>query len=1443
MTGGSTSPPDDDPLGPVVESFLDRFRRGERPALTELMARHPELAGRIRELIPALVELEQLGASTGTLTPSSSLGTGTTEFGGGARSPERLGDYLIRRRIGGGGMGVVYEAEHESLKNRVALKVIQPRFRADSKYLRRFHAEARVAAGLHHTNIVGVFDYGEHQGVCYYAMQFIEGQPLDRVLADIRRLRDDDTHAESLAGLDGIVTIPAAAVANALLTGRFAAATDPDITTAAATAGGEEAPAVDAIHAVGPEAGPEGPDSREPSTLGSSSLTSLRELRYHREIARVGIQVADALDHAHHRGVLHRDIKPSNLLLDATGNVWVTDFGLAKLEESADLTHSRELVGTLRYMAPERFRGTSERRGDVYSLGATLYEMLALRPPFEETDQVRLIERIRTEAPPPPRQLDRHIPRDLETIVLKALAKDRADRFASAGELAAELRRFVEGRPIRSRPVSSVERFWRWCKREPWLAGSNIAAALLMIVLAAAATTAAIVFRNQAEALTLERARSDTAALDARSSAVDAYTAQARAARFSGRPGQRFETLKAVSHAAKLLDGLPPRPDSAARRDSLRDLAIAALALPDLQRTGRVIRQPPGAIAAAFDPTMTRKAFRFRDGTISVRRVDDDQEVARFRATVDRTSVFFGFSPDGRYLASTEEPGSALTVWDIDRGAVAVNDPGPVPDPATFSPDSRRLALINQSRTFLVYDLATGRPTAPPGVQTPGRLAFHPDGSQVAVIDNESNPATCRILELQTGGLLRTIHLRFASAEIAWSADGSTLAIAAQDRKIALLDASTGAERATLQGHINQVMRPAFHPAGALLASRDFSRELRLWDSVLGRPLLNLKSDFGPEFSHDGQMVVRLEDQFSVYQVEPALEYRAFAHASREGINYSRPSIRNDGRLLAVGTDRGALLFDLARGTELAFLPIANAWHLMFEPSGDLITSGTMGVHRWPIVLDAGRREFSIGPPRELRLGTSHGAIAMDRSGRIVAKADFANAFIATPELTIRVGPLIDCRSVAVSPDGQWLATGTHSESHGGAQVWRIADGAKEADLPFDHLSAVEFSPDGKWLLTMASPCLLWEVGTWRKAKQLGGLALCFSPDGRLVVVVDASKVFRLVETETGRTIAQLESPDSFDPLVATVSPDGSRLVITTNDGPAAHVWDLRKIREHLAGLGLDWHAPAYRGPDPAGPSLPPLPTLRVDFGPLAGHTQHFTESTVALLERYTARLKEEPNDADAYHHRAHSLGNMRRFADAIGDLTRAIELQPGVAHYLAVRGKFYRELNQFEPAIADLEAALALEPDQQVFRESLADFSNSCAWVLAHSPTPRRDLDRAVTLARRATELWPGHPNFLNTLGVVHYRTGRYDDAIATLERSRVAHHGRLDGFDLFFLAMAHHKLGHNSQARESFDRAVRWLREQKKLDAGDAGELARFRAEAEAVLAGPPPSDLPTT
>ncbi len=1250
---GPSSASDDDPLGVIVDSFLARYRRGERPALTDLIALHPDLAAEIHELIPALVKLEQFGGSADGAVDSPNGSARWSECGDEGPCPERLGDYLIIRRIGGGGMGVVYEAEHESLKSRVALKVVHPRYRADAKYLRRFHAEARVAAGLHHTNIVSVFDYGDHDGVWYYAMQFIQGQPLDRVLADIRRLRDEETGDGVKGDPDAVLTVlppslptpRSTAVMHGLLTGRFATATPTD----------EPVDATEPIEAcafnfpqqagdVADGRAPADPRAAEPSTLGSSLLGDLSELRYYREIARVGAQVADAMEYAHRRGVLHRDIKPSNLLLDALGNVWVTDFGLAKLEEGHDLSHSRELVGTLRYMAPERFRGISNRRGDIYSLGATLYELLTLRAPFEASDQLRMIELIRHESPAPPRHVGRNIPRDFETIVLKALAKDPHDRFGSAGEMANELRRFIDGRTIRSRPVSMAEHVWRWCKRDPWLAGANITAVVLITVLAIVSTAAAIVYRNQAElllkqadalgrqatALVDERGRSDTASLNARWRAVDAYTAQARAGKFSRRQGQRFDSLEAVSQATKLLDGLPPGPEVVSRRGTLRDLAIACLALPDLKPTGRVITRSRGAFASAFDPRMSRYALWFRDGAISIRRFADDHEIARFSFPGAQGVGVFAFSPDGRYLATTHSPTYALKVWDVDQGKIAADDVGPVyGGAAKFSPDSRKIGVAHNGDSLIVYDLATGRPGRrfAAGVSD---LAFRPDGTQIAVFDRSANPLTCEILDGETLTRVGAFALRVSANSISWSPDGSTLAFVGDDLKIDLFDAATGIRRASLEGHFNAGIRVAYHPAGTLLASGDWSSQLRLWDAARGRPLLNLTSFCVPEISDDGRIVISFEDQLTVCQLEPALEYRTFTRASAELRGFADSSVRHDGRLLAVGATDGAILWDLARGTELAYLPIGNAWHLMFDSSGDLITSGTLGVRRWAIDFDAGRGELKIGPPRPLPLPAGNCGIAVDRSGRITAKADHSYVYVATPERTGRIGPLNDCRYVTISPDGQWLATGTQGAGHGPV-VWRVCDLTKVAGLSVDDGTGVAFSPDGRLLATMTAPCRLWDVGTWREVRRIGDGGGCFSPDGRLMVVQEASKVIRLVETETGRTLARLESPD-LSVFTPSFSPDGSRLVMTTPDGPSVHVWDLRAIRRRLAGMGLDWDAPAYSDHDPAAPSAPPIRRVEIrDFehaivrGATLASEGHWDEGAVAYEQAFHYGTSDEP--------------------------------------------------------------------------------------------------------------------------------------------------------------------------------------------------------------------------
>jgi serine/threonine protein kinase len=341
------------------------------------------------------------------------------------RAPsDRLGDFRLLREIGRGGMGVVYEAEQVSLGRRVALKVLPRQALLDPEAVERFRRESRAAARLHHTNIVPVFGTGEQDGLHYFVMQLIPGQSLHALIGKLELMGPDGAAAREPA-------------ARGLLSGHFA----------------------------------------DPGAEGAASSSGPGR-RYWQCVARIGVQVAEALAHAHAHGILHRDVKPSNLLLDPDGTVWVTDFGLAKEEAAPNLTRSDLFIGTLRYAPPERCRGQSDARGDVYGLGLVLYELLAFRPAFPATDRATLLHQVVATEPPRPRQLNPGVPYDLETVVLKAIAKDPAHRYQSAADLAEDLRRFGDDRPVRARRVTAPERLWRWCRRNPLAAGLLLAVTL-----------------------------------------------------------------------------------------------------------------------------------------------------------------------------------------------------------------------------------------------------------------------------------------------------------------------------------------------------------------------------------------------------------------------------------------------------------------------------------------------------------------------------------------------------------------------------------------------------------------------------------------------------------------------------------------------------------------------------------------------------------------------------------------------------------------------------------------------------------------------------------------------------------------------------------------------------------------------------------------------------
>lgn len=472
------------PVEVLAEEFAERLRAGELPDVEAYCRRLPEHSQLLRAVLSTVQATERVSGHHEAEVRTKAAAAAVV-------MPQTAGDFQLLREIGRGGMGIVYEALQKSLKRRVALKVVNQLIAGSEKQLRRFRREAESAARLHHSNIVPVYGFGEDQGLQFYAMQLIEGSTLAEVLDVLRE--PDPGGLETEPSPDGRA-FRARAAARRLLSAKALAAhgptagrndhtaelaasaamsSDPDQTvqgSAPADASGDFQvthsfpAAAEATHAAGSaECIAKGPGSTLPP-------------EYFRHVARLTAAAANGLHYAHGQGILHRDIKPANLLLDPDGMIRIADFGLARTIEPAAQTQTGEIVGTLRYMAPEQLRGQADQRTDVYALGLTLQELLTLQPPG-----IPLMSAGGQRETVSLRSLRREVPRDLETIVQKACCAEPERRYQTAADLEADLLRFLEDRPILARPAGLAERVWRWSRRNPQLATLSAATLLLML--------------------------------------------------------------------------------------------------------------------------------------------------------------------------------------------------------------------------------------------------------------------------------------------------------------------------------------------------------------------------------------------------------------------------------------------------------------------------------------------------------------------------------------------------------------------------------------------------------------------------------------------------------------------------------------------------------------------------------------------------------------------------------------------------------------------------------------------------------------------------------------------------------------------------------------------------------------------------------------------------
>jgi WD40 repeat protein/serine/threonine protein kinase len=1174
----SSSSSDQNTVDRLAEEFVARHRRGEHPDLAEYTDRFPQYAEQIRDLFPALVLIEQIKPDAGDRT-----GTYTRADIPPGRHLERLGDFRILGEIGRGGMGVVYEAEQESLGRRVALKVLPGHALLDPRQLGRFKREARAAARLHHTNIVPVFGVGEQDGLHYYVMQFIRGQSLDGVLEELRRLRRSQPAvagarpvvADDRRGGEGSNRDEASAVARSLLTGQFALH-KPDPSAVGDRPTTDEPSPQPEKPAPSP---PQHPTAATPSAVNDSpavvhssdraDLSSLSNSKhgYWQGVARVGVQVAEALAYAHGQGILHRDIKPANLLLDARGNVWVADFGLAKASEGEDVTHTGDVVGTLRYMAPERFRGQSDPRGDIYSLGLTLYELLVLRPAFDAADRERLIRQVTEGEPPRPRQLEPRVPRDLETIVLKAIAREPSHRYPSAAALAEDLQRALEDRPIRARRVSWTGRLIRWGRRNKLVAGL-LASLLVTLVGGFAVSTIQWVRAEQnAERLASELYTSDMLAVQ---QAWDAGNVErmgellGRHVPMSGKTDWRGFEWDVFDRSYKRAQP--------SHTFQVSDTAWIFAATPDGKTLAvLVFVHAPNPADDSVEVTLWDAATAWIPRTFHGTPEDFGNAI-----TLTRDGSFFAtgssfFVATGSSVKPKGGQRQLIRIWNAKTGELVQE--GPKNDGArvsmgalAFSPDGRKLLWGDGDEKIFLWDHETDEVkefVGHKGLHT--GVDFDPKGRWIATASLEG---TVMLWDLAARTEVHTFATLSNTTDIAFSPDGRYLA-AGTESGVQMWELTRPKFRQiVLEGQKNaQSLRNmiSFSPDSRYLASGSAST-IRLWEVESGEALTTLKGHslevWCTAFLDGGRMLASGGEDWTVkfWDLAEALRERDVIAAHSRMVESL--AFTSDGRTLFSGGSDGRIRrWDVATGGPLPPLPIPEDKRAVrgLAVTGDGRTLCDPRTGLWDV--ETGRflelESFETSPwPMP---------VAFSPNGTIVAIGGPRLWYTTTGKLlqSLERSYRNNVNSLAFSPNGRILAWAGESLN---VRLWEVAKGREDAPPLVGHKAAVmslAFAADGASLASGSrdGTVILWDVADpehpsfRRKLEGNTGAvwAVAYSSVGKTIASGHDDGTVKLWDPLTGRERCTLVGHTAKVCSVA-FSPDGS--VLATGDaGGTIRLW------------------------------------------------------------------------------------------------------------------------------------------------------------------------------------------------------------------------------------------------------------------------------------------------
>ena len=904
-----------------------------------------------------------------------------------------------------------------------------------------------------------------------------------------------------------------------------------------------------------------------------------------RRAAQLLKTIAEAVQVAHDRGLLHRDLKPSNVLVDALDRPHIMDFGLAKWIATEtpsrawhDLTLTGQVLGTPNYMSPEQAdpaRGRTSVASDVYALGSILYQLLTGRPPFLAETITQTLRMVAENDPVLARQLNPHLPRDLETICARCLEKDPHARYGSARELSEELARYLNNEPILARPINVPARWMRWCRRKPALAGALLAGTVLLMVIAVGSPIAALRLNASRHQEATMRARAEAAERETEWQLYSALLEQARATVLSGELGQRTRAMDAIGRASVISNSV-----------ELRREMVAALALPDL-RFERSLPYSDAYTVRSLDPAFERIALGRGRGPVQIRSLTDDALLATLLPSTNLPAHAGWWNPDGRYLAVKRDRsgGGWVTDWEIwetsgwRRVLLLVDVPRLA---VSFHPRLPQLLAGHRNGDVSLWDLPSGQEMARlTGLPTAAQLEFAPDGARFAIANGKGDRWTLSVFNLAGGQLLSSNVFADILPFMQWHPVGRGLVAAGRSGDLHWMDAQTG--RSHVVGrHKSEARWTKFSPDGAYLITGGWEREMTCWDAqTLRRAFGVAMNGYVGNFRGDsGALALDRRDSVQVYTFTHPSAHREFV--GDLGTDVDHASFSPDGRWLAASGQRKMGLWDLMERGEGALEERGFEARCFFTLDGsELFASrnrqdGNNAGFRWRITPAARLGAAPVLEPLPLPLPSGFASLSVHSNWVSLTSSDRTQLLpLDQIEAGRDQGVGTHGGVNRMSADGRWLGILRHYSTslyiYALPGLERIA---KLTQLPeLGYINFFAFSPSSDEVALYSSRGVeFWSTATWERTRVLTNYQrpYLYGPDGKTFwLTAKDSRSSGLYDARTLEPLLLL--PSGMTPLA--VSPDGRYLVVS-RDAQRLQMWDLEEVRRQLHAFGLDWSEP-----------------------------------------------------------------------------------------------------------------------------------------------------------------------------------------------------------------------------------------------------------------------------